>query len=188
MNSPLITDSSLGSESFKVLSLNNALYTHSLEGLNAHDSEGVVAYTFTDSGGNSLSVYSLLIGGQNESGTVQKVYLPIKSFVPVPTVSGLFKYSFVGLGSVPTAESTSSTNLGFQSQDDFDLALVNLTLEINSDASTSADEKTAMTNLLSTLQYGSADQDYDQVVNGVTYTIHLTIYTSQAYILVSYQR
>ena len=106
----------------------------------------------------------------------------------MPTVSGLFEYSFVGLGSVPTAESTSSTNLGFQSQDDFDLALVNLTLEINSDASTSADEKTAMTNLLSTLQYGSADQDYDQVVNGVTYTIHLTIYTSQAYILVSYQR
>jgi hypothetical protein len=188
MNSPLITDSSLGSESFNILSLNDALYKHSLEGLNAHDSEGVVAYTFTDSGGNSLSVYSLLIGGQNQSGTTQKVYLPIKSFTPVPAITGLFEYSFVGLGSVPTAESTSSTNIGFQSQDDFDLALVNLTLEINSDASTTTDEKTALNNLLSTLQYGSADQDYEQVVNGITYTIHLTIYTSQAYILVSYQR
>lgn len=188
MNSPLITDSSLGSESFKTLSLNDSLYRHSIEGLDAHDSEGVVSYTFTDSGSNSLSTYSLLIGGQNQSGTVQKVYLPIKSFSPVPTVSGLFEYSFVGLGSIPTAESTNLINIGFQSQDDFDLALVNLTLEINSDANTTADEKNAMTNLLSTLQYGSKDQEYYQVVNGVTYNIQLTIYTSQAYILVSYQR
>jgi hypothetical protein len=91
MNTPLLTDSQASSALIKVNALNNTLARHAAKGINAHDSEGVVQYLFTDSGGNSLSPLSLVLGGaQANTGTPQKVYLPIaQNPQSIPTKSDL---------------------------------------------------------------------------------------------------
>lgn len=78
MNTPLLTDSQASSGQIQVNAINNTLARHAAKGIDAHDDEGVVSYLFADSGGNSLSPFSLVIGGaQANTGNPQKVYLPV---------------------------------------------------------------------------------------------------------------
>ena len=91
MNTPLLTDSTASSGQIQVNALNNTLSRHAQKGINAHDDEGVVSYLFTDSGGNSLSPFSLILGGAQEgTGTPQKVYIPVaQNPQNIPTRSSL---------------------------------------------------------------------------------------------------
>lgn len=173
MNSPLLTEAAKGAESSRINLLNNTLVNHAASGLEAHDTEGVVAYTFTDSGGNSLSPYSLLIGGVQT--TPVKIYIPLaQNPQPFPVVSGLFEFTFTGIK--------------FVNEDDLDKALAYVSAQVQANASLTTGEKQAITGVLSSLVYESQSTEFSPTVNGTQYVFTVNITTPTGYIKVSYQR
>lgn len=171
MNAPLLTSSQVSSGLIRVNELNNTLAVHASKGLEAHDSEGVVQYFFTDSGGNSLSPLSLILGGaQSGTGLEQKVYVPLaQNPTPIPVQTGVF--TFVGIL--------------FSNQDELNAGIETVILSVES-SSLSTDAKTAITSQLRVMPYGDADNTYSTVVNAVTYTFQITIATSSGSITVVY--
>lgn len=174
MNVRLLTEAAKNAEGSRANVLNNSLVAHAAKGFDAHDAEGPTTYTFTDSAGNSLSLLSLILGGVY-SGSAVKVYVPLaQNPTPIPTTSGLFTFTFQGIL--------------FSSDDDMQVGLSILKGEIEADAGLTSDEKTALESQLSLLTYESIDSDFTTVVNGSSYTMHVTVTTSTGYINISYQR
>lgn len=173
MNVRLLTEAAKNSEGSRANVLNDSLRIHALQGLEAHDAEGPTEYTFTDSGGNSLGLLSLILGGIY-NGSPAKVYVPLaQNPQPVPTIAGLFVFTFHGIL--------------FSCNDDMQAGLSIITEDIEA-SNLTPDEKTAIESQLSLLPYESTDSDFSMVINGVQYTFHVTVTTPAGYINVRYQR
>ena len=173
MNVRLLTEAAKNSEGSRANVLNNSLQVHAALGLEAHDTEGPVNYTFTDSNGNSLSLLSLILGGIY-NGSPAKVYVPLaQNPEPIPATSGLFIFTFQGIL--------------FSCNDDMQVGLSVIIKEIDESGLT-PDEITAIESQISILPYGSIDSDFSTVVNGTQYTFHITVTTTTGYIHIYYQR
>lgn len=173
MNSSLITEASKGQESAKINFLSDELSIHVAQNLEAHASEGIVNHQFFDSGGNSLSPLSLKIGGI-QNGVAVNVYLPLaQNPTPISSNSNTFEFVFNGIK--------------FVNDDDFEAAITTVKDRIEA-ASLTIDEIVALTTILSTLSYGSVEDDYSFVVNGVTYSARVIVTNSSGYILIRYVR
>jgi hypothetical protein len=171
MNTPLLTGSQVSSGLVHVNDLNNTLAVHASKGLDAHDSEGVAQYSFTDSGGNSLSLLSLVLGGvQDGTGVPLKVYVPLaQNPVAIPQEIGTFTFD----------------GLLFSNQDELNAGLETVIISVNG-SSLSEDAKTAITSQLRVLTYGDVDNTFSWVVNAVTYTFQITVVTASGSIVVIY--
>jgi hypothetical protein len=174
MNAPLLTRADAVAESSRINSLNDALYRHIAGGLEAHDSEGPTTYVFEDSGGNSLSQSSLILGGLQGQAPLQ-VYVPLaQNPTPPTTTPGVFNYYFYGIK--------------FIAEGDMKSGIDDVITQVEGDLLLTLEEIQAITNVLLPLEYGSTDADYETTVRAVSYTVHVVIDVTTGQIHVSYTR
>lgn len=174
MNTPLITRADAIAESSRINALNDALHRHIHGGLESHDSEGPTAYVFEDSGSNSLSQSSLVLGGLQGQEPLQ-VYIPLaQNPTPPATTPGVFNYYFYGIK--------------FIAEGDMKSGISNIITQAEGDLLLTLEEITAITNVLLPLEFGSVDADYETTVRAVSYTVHVIIDVTTGQIHVSYTR